>query len=114
MPGADALTCTGQPGGACNTALIPGGPGANALFFLTGPGDVMNVASGFDTGFSFYYSAPVFEGVVEVWSDVDGTGSLLASLNLPLTTDGANTPGCEATNYCPYVATGVSFAGIAK
>ena len=112
--GSDSLTCSGQPGGLCNTAMIPGGPGANALFFLTGPGDVMDVAHGFTTGFSFYYSAPFFTGTVEVWSGLDGTGTLLATLNLPLTTNGSGTTGCYGTNYCPYVADGVHFSGTAE
>ncbi|MBS0445821.1 MAG: PEP-CTERM sorting domain-containing protein [Proteobacteria bacterium] len=112
--GSDALSCSGQPGGTCNTALIPGGPGANALFFLTGPGDIMNVAGGFDTGFSFYYSAPFYTGVVDVWSGLDGTGTLLATITLPLTTDGSGTGSCSGTNYCPYVPIGVAFSGVAQ
>lgn len=112
--GSDALSCSGQPGGTCNTAMIPGGTGANALFFLTGPGDVMNVAAGFTTGFSFFYSAPIFPGTVSVYSGLNGTGTLLATLALALTTDGNSTAGCQSTDYCPYVATGVTFAGTAE
>jgi PEP-CTERM motif len=112
--GSDSLACSGQPGGVCNTAMIPGGPGANALFFLSGPGDVMNVAAGFNTGFSFYYSAPFDTGVVTVWSGQNGTGTLLATLNLALTTNGSGTAGCYGTNYCPYDPTGVSFSGTAE
>ena len=112
--GADAITCSGQPGGACNSAQIPGGPGANLLFFLGGPGDIMNVAAGFDTGFAFYYSAPVYSGAVEVFSGLNGTGTLLAHLDLPLTSDGSGDPACYFTNYCPYVPVGVAFAGTAQ
>jgi len=110
----DALTCSGQPGGTCNTAQIPGGAGANALFFLTGPGDIMNVAAGFTTGFSFFYSAPVYTGGINVWSGLNGTGTLLASIALPLTTNGSGTAGCYGTNYCPYTPLGVNFAGTAE
>jgi hypothetical protein len=112
--GSDALSCSGQPGGSCNTAMIPGGPGANAVFFLTGPGDIMNVAGGFDTGFSFFYSAASDPGVVTVWSGLDGTGTLLATFNLAATGDGSGVPGCEGTNFCPYIAAGVTFAGTAE
>ncbi|MEP6505154.1 MAG: PEP-CTERM sorting domain-containing protein [Betaproteobacteria bacterium] len=111
--GADALACSGQPGGSCNTALIPGGAGANALFFLTGPGDLMNVAAGFTTGFSFFYSAAFDPGIVTVWSGLNGTGTLLATLDLAVTGDGSGTAGCESTNFCPYTAAGVTFAGTA-
>lgn len=112
--GADAITCTGQPGGSCNTAQIPGGPGANTLFFLTGSGDIMNRAAGFTKGFSFYYSAAFVSGVVDVYSGLNGTGTLLAALNLPVTTNGAGTAGCSGTNFCPYVATGITFSGTAE
>lgn len=112
--GADALSCSGQPGGTCNTALIPGGPGANTLFFLTGPGDVMNVAAGFTTGFSFYYAAAFEPGVVTVWSGLNGSGTLLATIDLAVTGDGSAVPGCESTNFCPYTPIGVTFAGTAE
>ncbi len=112
--GADAITCSGKPGGVCNTAQIPGGPGANTLFFLSGSGDVLNRAAGFTTGFSFYYSAANVPGVVDVYSGLNGTGTLLASLSLPVTTNGAGTAGCYGTNYCPYVATGITFSGTAE
>jgi hypothetical protein len=112
--GADAITCSGQPGGTCNTAMIPGGAGANTLFFLNGSGDVMNKASGFTTGFSFYYSAASVPGVVDVYSGLNGTGSLLAQINLPVTGSGSGTSGCYGTDYCPYTAIGVTFAGTAE
>lgn len=112
--GSDALSCSGQPGGTCNTGAIPGGPGANALFFLSGPGSIMNVAAGFTTGFSFFYSAINQSGFVNVYDGIGGTGNLLASLNLPVTpsTPGAN--GCSGGQFCPYVAAGVAFAGMAR
>lgn len=112
--GADAISCSGQPGGSCNTAAIPGGPGAQIVFFVAGTGDLMNVAGGFDTGFSFYYSSPFDTGTVDVYSGVNGTGTLLASINLPLTPDGSGTAGCDAEPYCPYEAIGVSFSGTAE
>jgi hypothetical protein len=109
----NALACSGQPGGTCNTAEIPGGPGAQAAFFLTGTGDVVDRAAGFTTGFSFYYTAVSNPGVVTVWSGLDGGGTLLATLNLPLTPNDGDS-GCFGTNFCPYVAAGVSFAGTAE
>jgi hypothetical protein len=59
-------------------------------FFTSGPGVVMNVAAGFNTEFSTYYSAAYYPGTITVWDGPDATGSLLASLNLPVTpTDGS-------------------------
>ena len=112
--GTDALACSGQPGGNCNSSAIPGGPGANLLFFLTGPGDMMNVPAGFDTGFSFFYSAINNPGNVDVWSGLDATGSLLATINLPVTPSTPGSNGCYPSgSFCPYMAAGASFAGTA-
>lgn len=85
----------------------------NSITFLTGIGAVMNVASGFTTGFSFNYSTPFDPGVVTVWSGLNGTGTLLATLDLPTT---PNTGGgsCGGHNYCPDVPFGVTFSGTAK
>src|SRR5262245_60609999 len=41
-------------GGTGNISNLPSGD--TAAFFLSGSGDTMNVAAGFTTGFSFYYS----------------------------------------------------------
>ena len=83
------------------------------IYFLSGAGDVMDVPAGFDTGFSFYYSAVVYPGTVEVFSGLDGTGSLLASLDLAVTPSGG-APECTYGAYCPWVPIGVSFSGTAE
>ena len=62
--------------------------GVTIAFFLNGSGDIMDKASGFTTGFSFYYAAYA-AGSVTVWSGLDGTGTLLASLALPVTPNAA-------------------------
>ena len=82
-----------------------------ALFFLSGSNTFVNVAAGFTTGFSFNYTAINVGGTVNVWSGLDGTGSLLASLVLPTTTSGP-CPGYSAA-FCPFVPVGVTFAGTA-
>jgi len=106
------------------TSLAQGGSGnfdgepscCNIVFFLSGQGDVMNVAGGFTTGFSFFYSAPVFPGSVTVWSGPDATGTELADISLPLTPDGKTYgPPCSGSyDYCPWVPIGVSFSGTAE
>jgi hypothetical protein len=82
------------------------------LFFLEGSSTFMNRVAGFTDGFSFFYSAISVPGAFSVWSGLNGTGSLLATLVLPTTAIGP-CPGYGA-QYCPFVATGVSFAGTAQ
>jgi hypothetical protein len=81
------------------------------LFFLSGSQTFMNVPAGFDTGFSFNYSAVNTPGSVSVFSGLDGTGTLLATLAIPTTPSGA----CVgfAAPFCPFVANGIAFAGTA-
>ena len=80
-------------------------------FFISGRGDTMNVAAGFDTGFSFFYTSPYWEGTVTVWDDLNGGGTQLASLSLGLTTDTTGTTGYP---YDDWHAQGVAFSGIAR
>lgn len=105
----NGIVCDGYPD--CNSDQIPGGVGANALFFQSGSSAVMDVTAGFTNGFSFYYSAPIYTGVVDVWSGLDATGTLLATINLALTPEKGGT--C-VSDYCPYQAIGVSFDGTAE
>ena len=104
--------CT-RPNACANTNSAGNPSGSNVIFFLSGSAATMNVASGFDTGFSFFYSAANVPGVVNVYSGLNATGDLLASLTLPVTGDGAGLPGCFGTNFCPYSSIGVTFAGTA-
>ena len=57
----------------------------------------MDDPAGFTTGFSFNYSAYADAGAVTVWSGLDGTGTLLATLTLPTTPNGIDTPGATGT-----------------
>jgi hypothetical protein len=82
-----------------------------ALFFLTGSNTFVNVAAGFTTGFSFNYTAVNVGGSVSVWSGLNGTGTLLATLNLPTTPSGP-CPGYNA-GFCPFFPIGVTFPGTA-
>jgi hypothetical protein len=71
----------------------------------------MDVAAGFSTGFSFYYAAANTPGSVSVYSGLDGTGTLLDTINLPV-----NGSGCDSTGqaYDCWTNTGVAFAGTAE
>lgn len=84
--------------------------GGTTAYFLTGAGDIMNVAGGFDTGFSFYYCSIYYAGSVTVWSGLNGTGTELASLSLAITPE---IPG-EATDFDNWAPVGVSFSGTAE
>ncbi len=88
-----------------------GEPSASTiLFFLDGPAATMNVAAGFDTGFSFFYSTQ-FGGFVDVYDGLNGTGTLLTSIALPVTPQDGGDPNGDNS---PFVAIGVLFSGIAK
>jgi len=87
----------------------------NSITFLGGGGALMNVAAGFTDGFSFDYSSPYDGGEVDVYSGLNGTGTLLATLDLPTTPAYNNgDPGCNGHAYCPDVPFGVSFSGVAE
>jgi len=90
-------------GGTGNFSNAPSGD--TIAFFLTGAGDVMNVASGFTTGFSFFYSA-FQSGSVSVFSGLNGQGTLLTTLNLA-----QNDFSGTADVWTPF---GVSFGGTAE
>jgi hypothetical protein len=114
----NALAICLRPAVGCSTNGSRGGLGdptsqLGGLFWQSGPNTYMNRAAGFTDGFSFFYTAPFFPGAFSVWSGLSGTGVLLANLVLGLTNDGGGTPGCYGTNYCPFQAAGVSFAGTA-
>jgi hypothetical protein len=83
-----------------------------ALFFLDGSETFMNVSAGFTTGFSFLYTAIFQAGSVSVFDGLGGTGNLLASLALPTTASACS--GAYSAGFCPFVATGIGFAGTAK
>ena len=82
---------------------------ANVAFFLSGGADTLNDPAGFDTGFSFYYSAINLPGDVKVYDGLNATGSVLADLSLPVT---PSLPG-QKYAYNVLVPFGVSFSGVA-
>ena len=75
--------------------------------FWGGAAATMNVPAGFDTGFSFFYSAISYPGDVTVY---DMTGNVLATLPLPVTpSDGGDPNGA----FSPFFPISVPFAGTA-
>lgn len=81
-----------------------------SLFFLNGSETFLNYSAGFTTGFSFNYVSSV-TGSVGVYDGLNGTGNLLASVNLV-----PNLVGCPSYNasFCPFGAAGVTFTGTAR
>ena len=88
-------------------------PSADTIaFFLTVQALTMNVAAGFDTGFSFFYTSST-AATIEVWSGVNGTGALLGTLNLIAQHTANGCTGDPSGTFCNWTAVGVAFAGTA-
>ena len=104
--GPDSLAIICAPAGGTGNCQY--NPGVNVAFFLSGAGDVMDIPAGFTTGFSFFYAASQV-GSVNVYSGLDGTGSVLASLPLPVTGGYCN----SSYYYSCWAPVGVTFAGTA-
>jgi hypothetical protein len=104
-------TLTQFPSNTSRGGLGDPGSQLGGLFFLEGSGTFLDDAAGFTTGFSFNYSAIILTGSIQVYSGLDGAGTLLATLTLPTTT--SNCPGYSA-GFCPFVSAGVTFAGTAE
>lgn len=98
-------------GGTGNFANEPSP--STALFFLSSDRATMNVAAGFDTGFSFYYSANADDTFVNVWSGLNGTGTLLATINLARNWNNDGCTGDPGGQYCHWDPIGVLFSGTA-
>jgi len=96
-------------GGSGNTANEPSPQ--TTLVFLSDTNAGMNVLNGFTTGFSFFFAAPFFPGIVNVYDGLNGTGNVLASLNLATNTNGCG--GDPFGDYNCWTALGVPFAGTA-
>src|SRR5713226_731611 len=106
--GADALAIISELSGG--TAHASGNPsGVTTAYFLSGPGVVMNVAAGFTTGFSVYYAAANTPGSIKVYDGLNGTGNVLATVDLPV-----NGSSCGPETYSCWSPKGVTFTGVAK
>jgi hypothetical protein len=72
---------------------------------------VMNVTPGFSNGLNFFYTAGFAPGqseTVKIWSGLNGTGTVLATIILA-----NNNGGCSAPLYCNWSTAGTSFSGTA-
>lgn len=82
------------------------------LFFLTGDAATLNYSTGFDTGFSFFYTAAFTPGVVSVFDGLNGRGNVLATINLAVNSQ--NCTGDPNGQYCEFTPIGVTFDGVAR
>lgn len=109
--------CLNTPGNYCSNTSRGGLGDPNsqkgALFFLEGGSTFLDIAAGFTTGFSFNYVAINTGGSINVWSGLDGTGSLLATLDLTTTSSACDFAIYEA-GFCPFFPIGVAFGGTAQ
>ena len=109
-PGALALI-DADAGGSGNFANEPSAD--TIAFFLNAGSLVMNVPAGFDTGFSFFYSA--FEAAsVTVYDAVDGTGNVLGTVDLVAQYNDNSCTGDPTGDACNWTPIGVDFAGTAR
>ena len=98
-------------GGTGNFANEPSA--STIAFFLDGSAATMNVSAGFNTGFSFFYSA-FQDAFVRVYSGLNGTGTVLATINLTTNFSNGNCVGDPNGAACHWDPIGVTFAGTAK
>ena len=85
------------------------------LFWLNANSAILNMAAGFDTGFSFWYTSST-DATVNVYDAVGGSagsGSVIGSINLSAQYTGNNCSGDPTGDFCNWTAAGVSFTGIA-
>ena len=111
------LICLNTPGVSCSNTSRGGFGDPNSqkggLFFLSGSETFLNYSAGFTTGFSFNYVSANQPGSVGVYDGLNGTGNLLATLNLGVNANpGSCPPG--SGGFCPFSAAGVAFAGTAR
>ncbi len=99
---ADGVSFGPDAQGLVNDALGPyfsNAPTPVGVMFVSGvnvPDAAMTVAGGFHALSFFYSSADAIADAVQVWSGVNGTGSLIASYSLAANA----TQGCADTPYC--------------
>lgn len=75
-----------------------------------GAASTMNVDVGFSGVFSLYYSSTAATSGVQLWSGLNGTGSLLANLGFLANAQ----TGCSDTSYCNFDLLSTTFTGIAR
>ncbi len=108
------ITFGGDVLGLFNDALGPyfsNAPSPLGVMTVVGTDSTMNITSGF-TGLSLFYSSfSAVTDAVQVWSGLNGTGSVLASFSL---LGNAQTGGCTDSPLCNFNSINRSWAGVAR
>ncbi|MEI7443747.1 MAG: PEP-CTERM sorting domain-containing protein [Burkholderiales bacterium] len=89
-------------------------PSPLGVMFASGADAAMNAVAGrffFDSVSFAYSSSAAVAGAVQVWSGLNGTGSLLASVDLA---NNATSNGCSSSAYCNFGTATMSFSGYAQ
>jgi hypothetical protein len=87
---------------------------STAMTWVFGGPLIMNVAGGFDTGFSFYHTSSSFtQYTVSIYDGLDGTGNLLGSITFGPTGNSTCT-GDPTGVFCQWAAVGTTFSGTAQ
>ncbi len=112
--GSDALACVDADAndmlGGCNFANEPTN---DTILFFTSGSAVLNMQSGFDTAFSFYYSASKAVNI-SVYSEQNLAGSLLGTVNLSANWQDNNCQGDPNGVFCHWGIGQIAFSGLAK
>jgi hypothetical protein len=99
---------------AGGTGTFANEPSPNTIMYFPGVSSAtMNVPGGFTTGLAFYYVAGS-PGQVDVYSGLNGTGSLLATINLVAQAFDNGCTGDPTGAFCNWSPVGVGFSGIAQ
>ena len=87
-------------------------PSPNTVMFFTTGSAILNHEPGFNTGFSFFYSAK-YAARVLIYDGLNASGNLVAAINLlPQYAD--NCRGDPTGTFCNWTPVGAGFSGIAK
>ena len=73
-----ALSLIAAEDGSSGFSQVPSG---STVLFFDGPEAWLNIASGFSGGFSLYFSSAL-DAAINLYDGVNGTGNLIASLNI--------------------------------
>jgi hypothetical protein len=100
-------------GGSGSLGTFANDPSPNTVMATTaGVFSIMNVLSGFTTGFSFFYSSSAAVPV-NVYDGLNASRNILATSNLVAQHDGNNCTGDPTGSFCNWTAVNVLFSGTA-
>ena len=93
-----------------STTFFSNAPSPIGVMTPVGLDAALDAAAGFAGAVSFYYSSTAaIANAVQVWSGLDGTGTLLASFNLAANAQS----GCTDSPLCHFDVAGGAFTGVA-